>query len=128
MFSHPYLATRRSFSLLALLNFGTIPAFFSSTAVSAPPPVLAPLENRVSDLLHQPDASDAELWLLTYFPPGTTLAEAPHFFAAANEVFFDAEEQLLFFTYRSHEEGRWIAWVAFDPERGAVAHTAAARL
>ena len=73
-------------------------------------------------------ATDAELWLAREIPQGLTLAEAPDFFGAADEVFFNAEENLYVYAYRSAVTGRWIAWVAFDADRTAVVHTAAVEL
>ena len=70
-------------------------------------------------------ATEVELWLGREVPEGLTLAEAPEFFAAADEVFFSEEENLFVYAYRSAETGRWIAWVAFDADRTGVVHTAA---
>ena len=50
------------------------------------------------------------------------------FFEAADEVFFNAEENLYVYAYRSAATGRWIAWVAFDADRAGVVHTAAIEL
>ncbi|TAG31284.1 MAG: hypothetical protein EAZ36_03095 [Verrucomicrobia bacterium] len=119
------LTTRRLLTLLALLNFGALPALVSNRAISAPLPCAANIVVDASDLIAQPNASAAQRWLETCFPVGTTLADAPHFFAAAQEVFYDAEESLLFFVYRSSEPDQWTAWIGFDPERGVVTQAAA---
>lgn len=71
------------------------------------------------------NAADVELWLEREIPVGLTLAEAPEFFAAADEVFFNAEENLFIYAFRSAATGRWVAWVAFDADRTGVVHTAA---
>ena len=73
-------------------------------------------------------AAEVELWLAREIPEGFTLAEAPGFFEAADEVFFNAEENLYVYAYRSAATGRWIAWVAFDADRAGVVHTAAIEL
>lgn len=73
-------------------------------------------------------AAEAELWLEQAIPAGLTVGEAPDFFEAADEVFFEAGEGLHVFAYRSAETGKWIAWVAFDADRNGVAHTAAIEL
>jgi hypothetical protein len=73
-------------------------------------------------------AEEAELWLEQAIPVGFTVGEAPEFFEAADEVFFEAGEGLHVFAYRSAETGRWIAWVAFDADRSGVIHTAAIEL
>lgn len=83
------------------------------------------LEPSAAQLRRLRSAADVELWLAREVPDGFTLAEAPEFFAAADEVFFNAEENLHVYAYRSAVTGRWIAWVAFDAERGGVVHTAA---
>lgn len=74
------------------------------------------------------DAEAAEAWLARAIPEGLMMAEAPEFFAAADEVFYNAEEDLFIYAYRSAATGRWIAWVAFDSDRARVAHTAAIEL
>jgi hypothetical protein len=79
----------------------------------------------VAELTGLPDASAAEAWLGKAIQPGDTLADHPDFFAAASEVFFDADENLLVFVYRSAHSDRWIAWVSFEAERMVVVHTAA---
>lgn len=68
--------------------------------------------------------TDAELWLETWVPVGMSYEQAPEFFDAADEVFFESSEQLWVFAYRSAKTGRWIAWVAFDAEGDTVVHTA----
>jgi hypothetical protein len=73
-------------------------------------------------------AAEVELWLAREIPEGFTLAEAPGFFEAADEVFFNQEENLYVYAYRSAATGRWIAWVAFDADRAGVVHTAAIEL
>jgi len=83
------------------------------------------LEPSASQLRRLRSAADVELWLAREVPEGFTLAEAPEFFAAADEVFFNAEENLHVYAYRSAVTGRWIAWVAFDADRSGVVHTAA---
>lgn len=85
-------------------------------------------EPRAERLKALASALEAELWLEAEFPEGFTLAEAPEFFAAADEVFFEAQEQLLVFAYRSALTGRWIAWVAFDSAGRGVVHSAAVEL
>lgn len=70
-------------------------------------------------------AAEAELWLGQRILPGFTLAEAPEFFADADEVFFEEAEGLFVYAYRSAVTGKWIAWIAFDAERSGVLHTAA---
>lgn len=70
-------------------------------------------------------AAEAEFWLERHVPEGFTLGDAPEFFEAADEVFFNAEEGLLIFAYRSALTGKWIAWVAFDAQGAGVVHTAA---
>ena len=70
-------------------------------------------------------AHEAEQWLGQAIPVGLTLREAPDFFAAADEVFFEPEQALLIFAYRSATAGAWIAWVAFDEDCAGVLHTAA---
>ncbi len=79
-----------------------------------------------ADLAAQPDALAAEAWLLKSIPAGTALADAPDFFAAAHEVFYDPQEGLMVFVYRSATSPRWKAWVSFDPQRAGVVHSAAA--
>ncbi len=70
-------------------------------------------------------AGAAERWLAREIPAGFALEDAPDFFEAADEVFFNAEESLWIYAYRSASTGKWIGWVAFDAERTAVTHTAA---
>lgn len=82
-------------------------------------------EPRAGQLKALASAAEAELWLETLIPLGFTLGEAPGFFEAADEVFYQAEEGLLIFAYRSSVTGKWIAWVAFDADRTGVLHTAA---
>lgn len=86
------------------------------------------LEPDAAQLRHLGDAVQAELWLSQKILPGFTLAEAPEFFASADEVFFDAEENLFIYAYRSAVTGKWVAWVAFDAERTGVVHTSAIAL
>lgn len=71
------------------------------------------------------NAEAAERWLAREIPAGSALEDAPDFFEAADEVFFNAEESLWIYAYRSAATGKWIGWVAFDAERTAVTHTAA---
>ena len=85
-------------------------------------------EPSAAQLKRLASAADAEVWLAREIPQGLTLAEAPEFFGAADEVFFNAEENLHVYAYRSAVTGRWIAWVAFDADRAAVVHTAAVEL
>lgn len=85
----------------------------------------ADAEPKAAQLKALASAAEAELWLETLIPEGFTLGEAPAFFEAADEVFYQAEEDLLVFAYRSSVTGKWIAWVAFDADRTGVVHTAA---
>ena len=64
-------------------------------------------------------------WLARNLPVGTTLSEFPGFFAAASEIFFDGDENLLVFVYRGADGHPWLAWVSFDSEGMGVVHTAA---
>jgi hypothetical protein len=86
------------------------------------------LEPNAVQLRRLGSAAEVELWLAREVPEGFTLAEAPGFFEAADEVFFNAEENLFIYAYRSAVTGRWIAWVAFDADRTGVVHTAAIEL
>ncbi len=70
-------------------------------------------------------AAAAECWLAREIPEGSSLEDAPEFFEAADEVFFNAEENLWIYAYRSAATGKWIGWVAFDAGRTGVVHTAA---
>jgi hypothetical protein len=85
-------------------------------------------EPNASQLRRLRTAAEVELWLAREVPEGFSIAEAPGFFEAADEVFFNAEENLFVYAYRSAETGRWIAWVAFDADRSGVVHTAAINL
>lgn len=85
----------------------------------------AEVEPSAAQLKALASAAEAELWLETVIPVGFTLREAPAFFEAADEVFYEAEEDLLVFAYRSSVTGKWIAWVAFDADRTGVVHSAA---
>lgn len=85
-------------------------------------------EPSAAQLKRLASAVDAEAWLAREIPAGLTLAEAPEFFAAADEVFFNEEENLFIYAYRSAATGRWIAWVAFDAGRTGVVHTAGIEL
>lgn len=80
---------------------------------------------RVWQFTHLTTAAEAERWLAREIPDGLMLLEAPDFFAAADEVFFNAEEDLFIYAYYSAETGKWVAWVAFDADRARVVHTAA---
>lgn len=81
-----------------------------------------PDASRLKALNH---AEAAERWLAREIPAGFALEDAPEFFEAADEVFFNAEENLWIYAYRSAATGKWIGWVAFDVERTGVVHTAA---
>ncbi len=83
------------------------------------------LEPSASQLRRLKSVAEVECWLAHEVPEGLTLSEAPDFFAAADEVFFNAEENLFIYAYRSASTGGWIAWVAFDADRTGVVHTAA---
>lgn len=85
-------------------------------------------EPSASQLRRLKCAAEVELWLAREIPEGLTIAEAPGFFEAADEVFFNAEENLYIYAYRSSVTGRWMAWVAFDADRTGVVHTAAIEL
>lgn len=122
--------------LSALRVFGCVFAFGMAASAAHAAPQTGP-ESRVGSADFEPSASllrrlknaeEVELWLAREIPQGLTLAEAPEFFAAADEVFFNAEENLYVYAYRSAETGRWIAWVAFDADRSGVVHTAAINL
>ena len=115
-------------SLLGLGLLGAAPQVQAApkAAGSAPRSVVSQgFEPSASQLRRLRNAADVELWLAREVPEGLTLAEAPEFFADADEVFFNAEENLYVYAYRSAATGRWIAWVAFDPQRTGVVHTAA---
>ncbi len=99
----------------------------SGTPVAACSPAPNP-HTAAADFLTQPDAAAADTWLTHAIPVGTTLADAPDFFAAASEVFYDADEDLMVFVYRSAERGRWLAWVSFDARRMSVVNTSAVEL
>lgn len=130
MDSRPRLGRSFGFShgwpaLLLALVLGTGP--MAQVAVQAAPdrgeaPVEEPVARRLKVLA---TAHEAEQWLAQAIPVGLTLREAPDFFAAADEVFFEPEETLLIFAYRSATAGAWIAWVAFDEDCAGVLHTAA---
>ncbi len=113
-------------SRLALCLFaGVVLPSFAAPGLKAGPAAEAPAPSLVAELVGLPNAGAAEEWLANAIPLGTALADAPDFFAAASEVFYDADENLVVFVYRSSDRGRWIAWVSFDSERVGVVHTAA---
>lgn len=87
--------------------------------------IAADLEPCAAQLKRLKTAAEVEAWLAREVPEGLSLAEAPEFFAAADEVFLSAEEGLFLYVYRSAATGRWTAWVAFDADRTGVVHTAA---
>ena len=115
----------RVFRLAWFLCAGVLLPSFAAPCLKAAPAAEAPVPSLVAELAARPDAEAAEDWLADVIPPGTALADAPDFFAAASEVFYDADENLVVFVYRSSNRGRWIAWVSFDSERVGVVHTAA---
>ena len=113
-------------------------AALAAVAGTASVPVhAAPAEAEMASCPATPDGPDAaklkaldsaeaaERWLAREIPAGSALEDAPEFFEAADEVFFNTEESLWIYAYRSAATGKWIGWVAFDAERTAVTHTAA---
>ena len=118
----PLPVSRLAFCLFA----GVLLPAASATRLTAAPSLVARASGpSLAELTALPDADSAEDWLEQAIPVGTALADAPDFFAAASEVFYDADENLVVFVYRSSDRGRWIAWVSFDSERVGVVHTAA---
>lgn len=100
----------------------------AARAASALPPTEATAalaSELATELALQPDAASAEGWLSRHIPAGTSLSDHPRFFAAAHEAYFDGEDSVLVFVYRSATPGRWTAWVTFDAERVGVLDTSA---
>ena len=129
----PFTTVARPFRLaagLALVTVATaLPAVACNRAHAPAPKATTPATTEAAaDLSRQSFAADAEAWLTRQLPSGTTLSEHPDFFAAAHEAFYDAQDGLLIFVYRSASPGRWVAWVSFDPERGGVVATTATDL
>lgn len=106
----------------ALLSSLAITARAEAPATSGASSLAVALSAELTGLA---DAASAEEWLADAIPVGTALADEPDFFADASEVFYDADEGLVVFVYRSATRGRWVAWVSFDSERVGVVHTAA---
>ena len=121
----PLRTARLAFCLCAGVLFPSFTATRLAASTETDSAAPASLRSLVAELSALPNADAAEDWLADTIPLGTALADAPDFFAAANEVFYDADEDLVVFVYRSSGHGRWIAWVSFDSERVGVVHTAA---
>lgn len=122
----------RPAAALALLSLATaLPGVAcprGAATLAAPAQASSSASYATAELMRATDADAAEAWLTRQIPAGTALSEHPDFFAAANEAFYDAQDGLLIFVYRSPAPGRWVAWVSFDPERGGVVATTAADL
>lgn len=118
----------RRFSMIAILASAGIAA---GSLVRAAPAGAEGARCIVSDgpdaarLKALDSAEAAECWLAREIPAGASLEDAPEFFEAADEVFFNAEENLWIYAYRSAATGKWLGWVAFDAGRTGVVHTAA---
>ncbi|MBC8011877.1 MAG: hypothetical protein H7067_17460 [Burkholderiales bacterium] len=129
--SRPRFPTSRVFALPLALCFGAL-----ASAILAPSAVAAPVafteasaaSELAAELSLSPDAASAEAWLAQHIPAGTALSDQPRFFAAAHEVYFDGEGNVLVFVYRSAAPDRWVAWVSFDAERIGVIDTSATAL
>lgn len=107
---------------------GALAACVSVNALSAAPIPSIAASEFATEFTLLPDASSAEAWLAQNIPAGTALSDHPGFFAAAHEVFFDGEDHVLVFVYRSATPERWVAWVSFDAERMGVIDTTATGL
>jgi hypothetical protein len=113
------------------LCLGVLLASPDARAASPIPPAKASASlgsELATELALQPDAASAEAWLSRHIPAGTSLSDHPRFFAAAHEAYFDGEDSVLVFVYRSATPGRWTAWVTFDAERVGVLDTSASDL
>lgn len=107
---------------------GALAACVSVNALSAAPIHSAAASEFATEFTLLPDASFAEAWLAQHIPAGTALSDHPRFFAAAHEVFFDSEDNVLVFVFRSASPDRWVAWVSYDAERIGVIDTTATDL
>ena len=121
-------AFRLPHAALALCGVAFGPVAASAAPIPAARPseaAAAPASSLAAELALLPDAAAATAWLERNVPVGTALAEFPGFFADANEIFFDGEENLLVFVYLGADDRPWIAWVSFDADGFGVVHTAA---
>jgi len=105
--------------LLALLSgyVGTAPLVAAPAAGAA-----SATHSVTADLIAQPDAAAALVWLQESFPPGSDLTLDLDFLAAATDTFDDPEDtSVRLYIYEAggstvDEHPRWIAWVGVDDE------------